>query len=173
MPVTIIASGCKLSIPRNFLETAQVFMGSSMIGIVTTFPGFAGATPETIAKYEPRNGFKMNDVITVVRATGDYSKYDKNRKEYIASALRLRPESDQDGLVKVPILALDIRVGLLNPSEDSVTLSCFFPNRCQAHVNLPRGLVFIYEYNDSLLPMWYQIDQGVRNLLSRFIQECQ
>jgi hypothetical protein len=168
-PVIIYAAGQKLAIPRNYLETAQVFMGRSVIGIETTFPDFSGYNSENINKLNPKNAFIFHDVVLIRRIDNNFDS-DKfhNNLRYQASL-----KNKKGDLVKVPFLGADVRVGLIDPIEESTVIFCWLPTknpvRCTVQFNVSPNLRFSYEYDQSLLPMWHQLDLGVRKLMATFL----
>jgi hypothetical protein len=174
-PVAIEASGYQLVIPRNYLETAQIFLGKSVIGIITTYPDFGGAKQETFEQFEPRNAFYSHNTIQIGKIDSLTSAYAQRNRVSIEEAIRHRGNDIGNGLTEVTIPHPNVYVGISDPIEQSAVIYCdpprVSPGRCATYIDIAPGLVFTYRYDRSLLLHWREVHSNIITLLTSFLRK--
>ena len=175
------------NIPRNYLEWAdlsrQFFSNRGTVDIVnlrivTTFPSFSGAKPDTINCYQ-RLGSCPEKTITIYTIDRNASVSDRLAPALDAARTSLgltdTEHFDKSAAlvkvdVKVSLVPNDIYVSYGGSLQTSVVLECSredIANRstsCRVYKAF-HGVPFMYEYHRSLLPKWRTIDDGITQLL--------
>lgn len=167
----------KMAIPRNYLVVGIHIGGTVVVRGIATFPEFMGAGKENVSDFDMRRSFRNHDFIHFVSASsktwGNYNKYVLNRENV---ALDHRNEFGLFVAQNQPAHTLS-NVYFLPPSRDfsGIVITCGkkggIKGMCWIYKNTTSDVVFYYEYQESNLSAWSQIDSGMVRLFSSFVAE--
>jgi hypothetical protein len=182
-PVQVKTNDVRWSIPRNFLETANLvknkddagrYSTSAALRIVLVYPEFIGATSATVRCFKPLSIRTCSNVIVVhlLPSNEDWKLRNGPAIDEAAAALR----DDRFGLTKVKTRTAvgpqDVYVYYGGSYEKSVVIDCLqteVPTLYGCAVRLESfGVPVLYHYEQGLLSHWRQIHDEVTRLLASF-----
>lgn len=184
-PVDVQMRGVRWRVPRNFLESAELYdrsedrarrINSAALRIVTTLSTLKGATPETLPCYKALRAAVCPDTIIILAHGNGHSASVWNRQAIIEAAGD--PRDDVDGLTKVntqvSVGAQDVYVfygGSLESNSTVIACTRWIGREqlqdCSVRFEIS-GLSLRYTFAKSQLPHWERIHTGVLAIVKSF-----
>jgi hypothetical protein len=182
-PVEVSMSGIRWRVPRNFLESAELYnrsedrarrVYSAHLRIVTTVSTLKGATVQTLPCYKALRAEVCPDTIIILTQWMDVSPSVWNRAALLEAAND--PRDDFYGLTKVnaqvSVGKQDVYVFYDGSFQTSTVISCSSGDReslrdCSARLEIG-NVPLRYTFAISQLPQWRRIQAGVVGLIKSF-----
>jgi hypothetical protein len=164
--------GVRLDVPRNYLlgwwPTAMTQSPPAFMAMAN-FPGFGGATRQTIRCFDRMAVFDMRqcEVVLFVLAHTASAATEPGRPYWFGYDPDRQPEPAEYGLMRNPKLA-DSYVWIGRNSHETLTVSCpQILHRCEMGM-IASGFSWRIQFPKRLLPEWRMIADGLRALIQSF-----
>lgn len=186
-PVEVHMKGIRWRVPRNFLESAELYdrsedrtrrVNSVGLRIVTTLSTLKGANPETLHCYKALRAEVCPDTIIMLTQWLEPSANVWNKPAIIEAARD--PKDDLFGLTEVNAKLgpsqKDIYVSYGGSFESSTVILCNRPTGrellqdCTVRMEIG-GVPMRYSFAKSQLPHWQRIQAGVVAIIKSFEAE--